>query len=123
MPAADGQIAEPDMASPVPDAALVPDAGSTPEPDAGGTSPRIDWLAAGEPPVAAPQIPWLAAGRPDSPRFTCPEGWRTVVGEDGVSTCEPWPVSGRATCAEPWEAHFPGEPGCRAVGAPCPEGP
>lgn len=98
-----------------------PDADTPPEPDAGDPTPRIDWWAAGEPPVAAPQIPWLEAGRPDRPVLPCPENWRPVVGADGLSTCEPWPESGRQDCAAPWEVHLPGEPGCRAVGAACPE--
>lgn len=105
----------------------LPDAGSVdaapPAPDAAGPAPRIDWLEAGEPPVAAPQIPWLAAGSPDRPAMACPPGWRSVTGADGISTCDPWPESGRAACATPFEGHFPGEPGCRAVGAPCPAGP
>jgi hypothetical protein len=57
---------------------------------------------------------------PASPVLTpCPAGWREVqVGTD-PTTCEPWPETGRATCAGD-EAHFAGEPGCRPVSRACP---
>ena len=58
---------------------------------------------------------------PELPIFTpCPSGWREQ-NTDGVTTCEPWPEGGRQECSDS-EAHFPGEAGCRIVGAPCPEG-
>lgn len=63
--------------------------------------------------------PWLAVGVPPIALAPCPDGWREVPGD--VATCEPYPVSGRASCA-PGEAHFLGEPGCRPVGASCPTG-
>src|SRR5687768_13623026 len=44
----------------------------------------------------------------------CPAGWRTIEGE--IATCDPWPATGRAECAAPHEAHFPGAPGCAPVG-------
>ncbi len=62
---------------------------------------------------------------PLPPRIApCPDGWRDVPDEDdedGVSACDPWPATGRATCAGD-EAHFPGEPGCRPIGSACPAG-
>lgn len=62
--------------------------------------------------------PW-----PDSSPVSwgCPTGWRPA-NTDGVDTCEPFPEGGAAECDDPYQAHFPGEPGCRVVGAPCPEG-
>ena len=44
----------------------------------------------------------------------CPDGWRAVE-DDGYGWCDPWPETGRAECAA-GEAHFPGEPACRAIG-------
>lgn len=47
----------------------------------------------------------------------CAPGWREV--DDGEAVfCEPWPASGRASCPSD-QAHFPGEPACTAIGAPC----
>jgi len=58
---------------------------------------------------------------PALPQLTpCAEGFREVLLDDlGVTICEPWPASGRETCA-PFEMHLPGEAGCRPVGTPCP---
>jgi hypothetical protein len=38
---------------------------------------------------------------------------------EGLEVCEPWPESGLEECA-PHEAHFPGGPGCEAIGSSCP---
>ncbi len=51
----------------------------------------------------------------------CPSGWSETELENGSMVCEPYP-EGRAACAADEEAHFPGEPGCRAVGRACPAG-
>lgn len=51
----------------------------------------------------------------------CPTGWREVINGD-VTTCDPWPEPGRASCTASDEAHFPGESGCTRVGAACPVG-
>jgi hypothetical protein len=73
---------------------------------------------------------------PERPKATasptlapCPEGWRQVGATNtenesvsGAPTCAPWPQGGRQTECASHEAHFPGEPGCRAVGSPCPSG-
>ena len=59
------------------------------------------------------------------PVFTpCPPGWREVPpdGPGEPATCEPWPASGRVAACPIGQAHFPGEPSCRAVGDPCPIG-
>ncbi len=50
----------------------------------------------------------------------CQPGWREETSES-ATTCSPWPETGRAECTGV-EAHFPGEPGCRAIGTPCPTG-
>ena len=56
---------------------------------------------------------------PDAPSLApCPEGWRTVEGNP--PTCDPWPETGRSSCAD-GEAHFPGAPGCSPIGDPCPD--
>lgn len=72
---------------------------------------------------APPVIPWLdpTTGAATSPAAApvltpCPTGWREVGG-----VCDPWPESGPATCPA-GQAHFPGEPGCTALGPPCPAG-
>ncbi len=67
-----------------------------------------------------PDIPWLDEGVPPLMLAPCPEGWREVT-ENGISECDPYPVTGPATC-ETGEAHFLGEPGCRPIGTPCPAG-
>ena len=77
--------------------------------------------------IAEPDIPWLAAGEPPvaRPVFACPAGWREVhpVEDDlVVTTCDPWPETGRATCTAVAEEHFPGEPGCARIGPACPTG-
>jgi len=48
----------------------------------------------------------------------CPPDWREVG--DSPVRCDPWPATGRDTTCADDEAHFPGEPGCRTVGAACP---
>lgn len=68
--------------------------------------PRIPWLAEGTPPIAPPDF------------GGCSGGWRPIE-VAGATVCEPWPEGGRAECAL-GEAHFPGEPGCRPLDAPCP---
>ncbi|MGF1465439.1 MAG: hypothetical protein ACFCGT_04830 [Sandaracinaceae bacterium] len=78
---------------------------------------RIPWLAEGAPPIDAPRIPWLGPGR----EWTCPDGWH-AVDENDVTVCEPYPAGGALTCPG-GQAHFPGEPGCTAIGEPCGEGP
>ena len=67
--------------------------------------------AAPEPPRAEPALPALPVFLP------CPAGWREVT-VGGVTACDPWPTTGRESCGAA-EAHFPGEPGCRPVGAAC----
>jgi len=58
---------------------------------------------------------------PSGPQLTpCPDGWREVT-EDVLTRCDPWPEGGQLDCPI-GAAHFPGEPGCRSVGSPCPEG-
>lgn len=52
--------------------------------------------------------------------WACADGWRTVE-VNGVQTCDPFPVGGAATCG-PYEAHFPGAPGCSLIGTRCPVG-
>jgi len=90
------------------------DAPTSPDSDAGTMGlavepPRIAWLDAGEPPIARPAL-------------TCAAGWRAVSPMEGVTACDPWPETGRATCTASDEAHFPGEPGCTRVGPACPAG-
>ncbi len=74
--------------------------------------------------AAPPDIPWWNAltDAVDSPfrQMSCREGYRTVV-DDGITLCEPWPETGRATCGF-GDNHFPGTVACAAVGAPCPSG-
>ncbi|RLB56646.1 MAG: hypothetical protein DRJ42_02770 [Deltaproteobacteria bacterium] len=90
------------------DVDVVTDSGSTDTgTDGGGTGTPID-------------IPWLAAGAPPVGLTPCPDGWREVTGAY-VTECDPYPEAGPEACG-PGEAHFPGEPGCRAVGAACPSG-
>ncbi len=95
-----------------------------PAPAADTGPPAADAGPALAPP--APEIPWLPAGEPplDAPRLSpCPPGWREVppASEDDVATCDPYPVGGALECP-PGQAHFPGEPGCAPLGAPCPSG-
>ncbi len=80
-----------------------PDAGA----DAGSTA-------------APPDLPWLDDGVPPLELTPCPSGWREVT-EGDLTTCDPYPEGGPATC-DRGEAHFPGEPGCRPIGDPCPSG-
>lgn len=82
----------------------------TTSPDAGSRTPRF---ATGPAPSAPPEAVTLTP---------CPQGWRELHAENGdPATCDPWPVGGPSACAAD-QAHFPGEPGCRAVGAACPAG-
>lgn len=90
------------------------DAGATV--DAGPSDAALDSGA-----DAAPFAPDPAA----LPVFVpCPAGWRELApsAADEPATCEPWPASGRVVSCPVAEAHFPGEPGCRSVGDPCPAG-
>ncbi len=85
------------------------DAGADATPDAAAADGAMT------PTAMAPEAPAL----PDlSPCF---EGFREVVDGDGVTVCEPWPESGRASCAD-GEAHFVGRPGCERIGTACPSG-
>ena len=79
--------------------------------DGGGvdTPADIPWLAEGAPPVAAPTL------------TPCPDGWREVTDESGVTVCDPFPAGGPIDCPA-GQAHFPGEAGCTALGASCPTG-
>ncbi len=47
----------------------------------------------------------------------CTDGWRASE-VDGLAYCDPWPAGGILACTGA-EAHFPGEPACRAPGDPC----
>ncbi|MGF1465365.1 MAG: hypothetical protein ACFCGT_04460 [Sandaracinaceae bacterium] len=114
-------------------ASLAPGCGPPPPGDAGvardggaaerprlPAPPRIPWLEAGEPQLAAPSIPWLEAGIPPI-AWTCEGGWRPVE-RAGAATCEPYGPDGPDACAD-GEAHFPGEPRCRPIGRSCGDGP
>ncbi len=68
---------------------------------------------------AAPDIPWLDLGVPPVAITPCPDGWHEEAGD--VTTCAPYLPAGPDACAV-GEAHFPGEPGCRPIGDPCPAG-
>jgi hypothetical protein len=87
-----------------------PDGGSDGGDDGGPTTP-------------VPNIPWLG---PDGtvalqPLLPCPEGWREVVSDGAIATCDPYPAGGPAVCPR-GQAHFPGEPGCAPIGRACPTG-
>ncbi len=101
------------------DDADVPDAS-----DAGLGDGALDGApAVGSFVVAPPDIPWLAEGLPPIAPVAltpCPDGWREVTGGEVVE-CDPYPEGGAEDCG-PGQAHFPGEPGCRPVGAACPAG-
>jgi len=71
--------------------------------------------------VSPLEIPWLDLGVPPIAIAPCPEGWREVDDGSGVTTCDPYPEGGALECPA-GQAHFPGEPGCTPVGAPCPAG-
>jgi len=91
---------------------------TTPPLDAGAPDASPD---ATVPIAAPPNIPWLESGVPPLELTPCPEGWREVTDELGVTTCDPYPDAGPSDC--PFgEAHFVGEPGCRPIGDPCPAG-
>ena len=100
------------------------DGGPPPGPDGGMGA--VDAGAPGPEPLpsgallAPPEAPGDAAPPVLGP---CPDGWRSVESAraGGAAVCEPWPEPGPATCADE-QAHFPGEPGCRVVGAACPAG-
>lgn len=68
----------------------------------------------------APDLPELPSAVLAPRVSSCPSGWRVIEG-DGVepATCDPWPEGGRRACS-PGDAHFPGESGCRPIGADCP---
>lgn len=85
--------------------------------DAGAGDASIDAGLA----VAPPDIPWLEQGAPTLALTPCPEGWREVIEEGRLTTCDPYPEGGPSECAF-GQAHFPGEPGCRPIGDPCPAG-
>ncbi len=84
------------------------------------TGPGPDGAADAGLAVTPPDIPWLDVGVPPIGLTPCPEGWRDVTGGD-VTECHPYPEGGAETCAT-GDAHFPGEPGCRAIGDSCPTG-
>ena len=90
----------------------------------GGTNGDVDAAAAdGATDVDAgtpPEIPWLPDGVPPVGITPCPDGWREVA-EGDVTTCDPYPAGGALDCPD-GEVHFPGEPGCAVVGAPCSAG-
>lgn len=52
--------------------------------------------------------------------WVCPAGWRKIVA-GGVQTCDPYPEGGPLECGA-YQAHFPGDAGCRVVGSACPAG-
>lgn len=54
------------------------------------------------------------------PERACPPGWARRT-EDGLEVCDPFPDGGPRECG-PYEARYPGAPGCARIGAPCPEG-
>ena len=86
-------------------------------PDASDVMPGPEALPSGAI-LPLPMPPTL----PSPPELgPCADGWRTVppTREDGATTCDPWPDTGRATCA-PDEAHFPGGAGCERIGPACP---
>ena len=86
----------------------------------GGPDGSVDGGGDAGLPVTPPDIPWLSDGLPPVMLAPCPEGWREVTGGE-VTECDPYPEGGPEACAE-GEAHFPGEPGCRPIGDPCPAG-
>jgi len=105
------------------------DGGSEPVPPAAPAMPRLTPCRPGWSEVPAPGDDDVAVCEPGNdpaalPVLTpCSGGWREVAPEqeDGIALCEPWPESGEEPC-EGDHSHFPGEPGCRLVGTPCPAG-
>lgn len=93
------------------DDGTAPDAGDAGTVDADG---GLDAAWAPVPP-AAPAPPVLVP---------CPPGWREVPldgsSDDGLTVCDPWPVTGREDCAA-GAAHFPGTAGCASLGPACPD--
>lgn len=51
----------------------------------------------------------------------CPDGWRELTSETNLTTCEPWPEGGPASCDDD-EIHLPGHAGCEPIGPACPSG-
>lgn len=94
-----------------------PEGPRPPDVEPPAAAPAIPWLADGMPVIAPPVIPWLGGDPLTRP---CAPGWRAAPRRSGVA-CEPWPEAGRAVCVGP-TAHFPGEAGCRGIGAACPSG-
>jgi len=88
------------------------DAGLDAGPDAGDAAP--DATTDGEP--SPPMPPMEAAAPVFGP---CPSGYRSVMTDDGLELCDPWPAGGRAACSGA-DAHFVGTPGCERVGTACP---
>lgn len=58
----------------------------------------------------------------DPVRWTCPEGWYNRPTAGGSHSCRPYDAEGPRRCASAFEAHFPGEAACTAIGTVCPEG-
>ncbi len=80
----------------------------------------VDTATVDAPPVdSGPLVTPIEEAAP--PSFApCPSGWRTTAHPTlGLDVCEPWPASGRATCAA-HEIHLPGSAGCQRVGSACP---
>jgi len=90
-------------------------------PDAGDAAPdAADGDAGLVVPSGATITPPATPAEAAFPTLTpCPDGWREIVSADDPTACEPWPEGGAADCG-PGEAHFPGTPGCAAVGPACP---
>ena len=85
------------------------DDGASPPVDAGvGADGSVGDAGAG---IAEPATPVDPAPPALGP---CPPGWREVT-TDGATHCDPWTDGGRAVCTFA-EAHFTGEPACRAIG-------
>lgn len=98
-----------DSGSTAPDAATDADADAAEE---ASVSPDAGIAVAPPNPPTPPALPAITP---------CADGWREVEsGFEGAVGCDPWPASGRIDDCPAGEAHFPGEPGCAPVGAPCP---
>ncbi len=68
-----------------------------------------------------PALPAQPAAASEPVLLPCPAGWRTIARPGAPDVCDPWPASGYASCP-PGQAHFPGTPGCAAIGTVCPSG-